>query len=275
MNPFAPASGLADPHVRVFQGRVFLYTGTDDDPEGRDWVMRRWRIFSSGDLKNWRSEGEILPRDTYMGEGSPDCWAGDVAEREGRYYFYFSDRSRGIGVMVADRPEGPFRDPVGKPLLEKSHDPTVLVEKDASRTAWLVSGSKERRGYTLARLREDMMGLAEDPKPITIRGREWEEAPSWMDKNYLFCHEGIYYLSWGRDYAVSDCLAGPYDSVGPVAEGEGLSEYAHGSFFQWKEQWYHIWCRYCRPGYKFRELVLRPCEVGQGKIKTLVDCPVV
>jgi hypothetical protein len=272
MNPFAPASGLSDPHARVFKDRVYLYTGRDGDPDDRDWVMRDWRIFSSTDLIDWRAEGVISPANNYMGAGSTDCWAGDTAERDGRYYFYFSDRTRGIGVMVADSPAGPFRDPLGKPLVAPMHDPTILIDDDPDRTPWMLYGEKSHR-YHLVRLNDDMTSLADNPQPIEIRGREWEAAPKWMDKNYLFKRDGVYFLSWGRDYAVSDRIEGPYQCRGSVGEGEGLSEYAHGSFFHWRGRDYHVWCRYLRPGYKFRELVIRPCKIEGGRITTLVDQP--
>jgi len=268
MNPFEPASGLSDPHVRIFNDRVYLYTGVDGHPDDRDWIMREWRIFSSTDLKDWQEEGVISPAETYMGEGSTDCWAGDAAERDGRFFFYFSDNTRGIGVMSADRPEGPYRDVLGSPLVAPLHDPTILIDDDPARTPWMLYGEKSVGGYQLVRLNTDMVSVAEGPYTVRIRGREWEDAPEWMDKNYLFKRDGLYYLSWGRDYAVSETIQGPYNCVGAVGHGEGLNEFAHGSFFHWRGQDYHVWCRYLRPGYKFRELVLRPCRIGAGRIVT-------
>jgi arabinoxylan arabinofuranohydrolase len=35
-----------------------------------------------------------------------------------------------IGVVVADNPFGPFVDPIGKPLVTGSYDPTVFVDND-------------------------------------------------------------------------------------------------------------------------------------------------
>lgn len=49
-----------------------------------------------------------------------------VIEANGKYYFYFGANNiyhesevGGIGVAVADRPEGPFKDALGKPLIGK------------------------------------------------------------------------------------------------------------------------------------------------------------
>ena len=121
-------------------------------------------------------------------------------------------------------------------------------------------------------LNEDMISLAETPKPIVIKGDEWEKAPEWMDKNYIFKYNGTYYLSWGRDYATSKNIYGPYTCQGAVGQGHHLSEYAHGSFFNWKDQFYHIWTYYLRQGYKYRECIISYChKTDDGEIVTDTD----
>ena len=65
------------------------------------------------------------------------------------------------------------------------------------------------------------------------------------DKNSLHERDGIYYLScFGYD-ATSRSLHGPYVHRGLVGTGWGLdTPYAHGDFFRWRGDWYHVWCRY-------------------------------
>lgn len=90
-----------------------------------------------------------------------------------------------------------------------------------------------------------------------------------MDKNYIFKHNKTYYLSWGRDYAVSDNIYGPYKSAGSVGVGHNLNELAHGSFFNWKGQFYHIWCYYIKKGFKYRTSIISYCHMDDdGKIVT-------
>lgn len=118
-------------------------------------------------------------------------------------------------------------------------------------------------------LNDDMISLTEDPKPITIIGEQWENAPNWMDKNYIFKYRDTYYLSWGRDYASSGNIYGPYTCAGTVGHGHHLNEYAHGSFFWWKGQFYHIWCYYINLKYKFRESIISYCHIDEdGKLVT-------
>ncbi|WP_435414356.1 family 43 glycosylhydrolase [Polaribacter aestuariivivens] len=269
-NPIIKDQGVSDPHIRVFNDTIYLYSGHDSHPSDKTWKMKDWRVFSSTDLLNWKIRDTISPKENYMANDSEDCWAGDAISRNGKYYFYFSDRKRGVGVMTSDSPVGPFIDPLNKPLVSPMHDPTILVDDDANKTHYLVYGDKENQnGFHIAKLNDDMISLAEQPKLIKINGKEWENAPRWMDKNYIFKHNNTYYLSWGRDYAISDNAYGPYNSVGSVGVGHNLNEFAHGSFFKWKGQFYHIWCYYIKKGFKYRTSIISYCHMDDnGKIVT-------
>lgn len=259
-NPLIKDIGMSDPHVRVFEDKLYLYSGHDESPKDRLWVMKDWRVFSSTDLINWELETIISPADNYMKNDSINCWASDAATRNGKYYFYFSDHKNGIGVMTSDSPGGPFVDALGKALVAPLHDPTIFIDDDdAARTPFMVYGDKSV-GYQIVQLNEDMISLAEAPRTLTIIGEEWEKAPEWMDKNYLFKRGDTYYLSWGRDYAISKNIYGPYQCVGAMGVGHKLNEFAHGSFFEWKGQFYHMWCYYLKSGFKYRECIMTYCH---------------
>lgn len=271
-HPISKYKGISDPHIRVFNDTVFLYSGHDSAPDDKTWIMKDWRIFSTTDLVDWKLEGTISPKANYMEDNTIDCWASDAATRNEKYYFYFSDRKRGVGVMVSDLPIGPFKDALGKPLVAPMHDPTILIDDDQNKTPYLVYGDKEGGGFHIAQLNEDMISIKGNSKPIKIIGKEWNNAPDWMDKNYLFKNKDTYYLSWGRDYAISKNIYGPYKCVGAVGNGHNLNEYAHGSFFWWKGQFYHMWCYYIRPGYRYRDIRLTYCHFSDdGQIVTDTD----
>jgi arabinoxylan arabinofuranohydrolase len=235
-NPLIAQPGMSDPHVLVEGDTVWLFTGHDVGHAVADWVMPDWRIYRSEDLRSWEQVGTIDPADTYLGKGSKDCWAGDVVARGGRYYWYFSDRNRSIGVMVADHPAGPWRDALGGPLV-KSFDPSIFVDDDGS--PYLIWGHGD---YRIARLDESMIRLAEEPRLLELDRRGIFPV---MDKNSLHKHAGVYYLSCSGHYATSASPYGPYVAQGCVGNGYQLeSPYAHGDFFQWRGQWFHVWCRY-------------------------------
>lgn len=268
-NPLVKNAGMSDPHIRVFNDTIYLYSGHDTSPKDSTWIMKNWLVYSTTDLIHWTLRDSISPKDNYMANNSVDCWASDAASRHGQYYFYFSDRKRGIGVMKSHSPTGPFKDALGKALVSPMHDPTLFVDDNKLKTPYLIYGDKTGGGFHIAALNDDMISLAEQPKRIIINGKEWNEAPDWMDKNYLFKHNDTYYLSWGRDYAISKHIYGPYTCVGSVGNGHHLDEFAHGSFFEWKGQFYHIWCYYIKPGYKYRESIISYCHFDdQGRIVT-------
>lgn len=267
-NPLVKDIGMSDPHIRVFNDTVYLFCGHDDSPDDNPWVMKEWRVFRSTDLIDWEQVSTISTKDNYMPDDSEECWAGDAIQRNGKTYFYFSHQKHSIGVMQADKPDGHYLDALGKPLVAPMHDPTILIDDDKAKTPYMVYGDKAGE-YHVVRLNDDMISVAEEPKPIVINGKEWENAPEWMDKNYIFKHNDTYYLSWGRDYAVAKNIYGPYECVGAVGYGHDLDEYAHGSFFHYKGQFYHDWCYYIRKGYKYRETIMTYCHMADnGEIVT-------
>ncbi len=263
-NPIVVNEGMSDPHARVFNNKIYLYTGHDDSPTDPLWVMKDWRVYSTTDLINWELESTISPKDNYMDDNSTSCWASDAATQNGKYYFYFSDRDRSTGVMESNSPTGPFVDKRGSALFGL-HDPTVIEENG---THYIIFGNKES-SYQIAKLNNDMSSLGETPKKIVINGSQWAAAPKWQDKNYVFKHNGIFYLSWGTDYATSTNIYGPYTCQGSVGQGYKLDAFAHGSFFWWKGQFYHVWCYYINNAYKYRESIITYCHfTDDGKIVT-------
>ena len=252
-NPIVPYVGMADPHIFIFNGKPFLYSTRDLDSlaKGR-FIMPDWHIWSTNDLLHWKHERTILPTETYMGK-STDCWATDMGWRNGKYYFYFSNKNISTGVMVSESPIGPFKDALGKPLLDtglttsKEYDPTILMDDDIQKTAYIAFGHHRdddpKLGYYIAKLNEDMISLAEPPRKIIFTGTE--DVLSANDKPNLHKYNGVYYLSAGSHYATSTNIYGPYIRRGNSGFGKfGLTQQAHGNYFMWNNQWFHTWCKF-------------------------------
>ena len=236
-NPIIPHDGVCDPHIHIFGGKAYLYSTHDDGPGHDIYTMYDWRVFSSDDLVHWTLESTLCPEDTYIGATS-ECYATDAAERDGKYYFYFSHQQYSTGVAVGDAPGGPFRDALGRALLPKgladtaSYDPTVFVDDDPQRTPYIVFGYQwVGKRYYIARLNEDMISLAETPRPITIEGDWVGSDASWITKR-----GGVYYLnSHEAAYALSDSIYGPYVSRKPFYKDAHAD---HGTFFDFHNQNY-------------------------------------
>nr|WP_294897616.1 family 43 glycosylhydrolase [uncultured Pedobacter sp.] len=253
LKPMVADVGMADPHIHIFNNKAYLYATRDGDKTAKTFVMPDWKIWTSTDLVNWKLETTIDPATTYMGK-SNDCWAPDMAYKNGKYYFYFSNGNVNTGVLVGNTPIGPFKDVLGKPLLPenltpgKEYDPTVIIEKDKAKTAYIAFGHYRAvdptLNYMIAKLNSDMISLDEKPRKLVIKGSA--EGLLACDKPNLHQRNGIYYLSAGTSYATSRNIYGPYTRRGYSANIDlyGLNTAAHGNFFEWNNQWFHTWCHF-------------------------------
>lgn len=274
-NPIIANQGVNDPHIHIFGDTAYLYASHDKSARNDRFIMEDWQVWSSDDLVNWRLRSTLHPDQTYL-RNQPDfalAWATDAAEKNGRFYWYFSEGNRQTGVVVGESPVGPWSDPLAKPLLTQDrtatheYDPGLYSEGD---NRFIIFGVWD---YHLARLGDDMISLAEEPRKIEIRdargpytfssGTPFDGKPT-DDKPFLHKHGDLYYLSWGAFYATSKELYGPYDYRGEVITDHsfptGLSKPTwptgpqqgrHGSFFTWHGQTYFAYCDISQSGNRY------------------------
>ncbi len=234
VNSIAPDRGLADPHVLIVNDTLYVMCGHD-----ASWFthttchMDRWELWSTTNLRDWSYILSIRNVDTYMGD-QPNCWAGDLDTKDGKYYWYFSNKFHNTGVMVAPSMHGPWKDALGEPLLPtgiigkgRPYDPEIYVEDDEH---YIIFGAGV---YYIATLGDDMISLKDKPRAIKVVNKDGSFKGT-ADKPTMFKRNGIYYLVWGELYAMSDKLEGPYTFEGEFIYG------GHGSIFEWKGQWYTI-----------------------------------
>ncbi len=145
-NPIIQTRYTADPAPVVIHGKVYLYTDHDED-HATWFVMKDWRLYTSSDMVNWTDEGSPLSLKTFSW-AARDAWAPQVIQRNGKYYCYAPMTQKGVGmsvgVAVANRPEGPFHDALGHPLVHISPadiDPTVFIDRDGQ--AYLYWGNSQ------------------------------------------------------------------------------------------------------------------------------------
>lgn len=258
-NPILAGRGFTDPHVTVHGDRAYCFATHDYSSANSTFIMKDWWLWSSRDLVNWEHESTLRPEETYLGKPFDDCWATFGIVRDGRWFWYLSCGPTEIGVVVADSPKGPWRDPLGKPLIPKGltpteqRDPDILVDDDGS--VYMVYGTFD---YYVVRMGEDLTSLAETPQRILIdRPFGPYGAGRTDDKPSLHKRNGIYYLSWSSFYAMSDSVYGPYvfkgsvidpGLVAPEFQFEHLHHDRHGNFFNWHGQWYYIYNDKSHPG---------------------------
>ena len=258
--------GYADPAMTVHNGRMYMLVGKDKSPETKGFSMPYWSIFSSSDLLTWTKECDIDPKDSYLGAGYNSCWAGDISFKNNKVYVYFSEGGEATGVVVSDRPSGPFVDVLKKSLLpkemsiNKEYDPTIFSDDDGSN--YLIFGRDGRLGkdllhYQIVKLNSDMISLAGPSHDLvtstpngfgTIKlnkkkdGNGFDSIFIAQDHNYFHKHNGIYYLSRDVSYETSMNILGPYSNRRVLGTNRG-----HASYSEFNGQTYHAWEFTCEP----------------------------
>lgn len=261
-NPIIRDQFTADPTARVFNNKVYLYPSHDIVPpvgQRQDWFcMEDYHVFSSENLTDWTDHGVIVTQNKvpWVRPDSYSMWAPDCVERNGKYYFYFPSapkdgRGFGIGVAVADRPEGPF---ICEPEPIKGIsgiDPCVLQASDGN--AYIFWGAGR-----CAKLKPNMKELADDtPKEkVKFGNREFEmygvnclkDLPNRQAEGpFAFEYNSNYYLTYPYvrentevlGYAMSKNPMGPYEYKGLIMpEHENGCWTNHHSIINYKGQWY-------------------------------------
>jgi len=260
-NPIVQHVYTADPAPLVHNGRVYLYTGHDED--GSTWfTMKEWRVFSSADMVNWTDHGSPMSLATFSW-ASKDAWAGQAVERNGKFYWYVPvvNRATGrmaIGVGVADSPTGPFRDAIGRPLVENGEiDPSVMI--DDTGQAYLYWGNPN---LWYVRLNADMTSFSGGPTQIplttagfgertgdTTRPTLYEEGP------WVYKRNGLYYNVFAARccgefiaYSTAPSPTGPWTYRGTIMPTEGASFTNHAGIVDFKGSSYFFYHNGALPG---------------------------
>ena len=249
-NPIIRDQYTADPTARVFNGRMYLYPSHDIvspvEPEKKWFSMEDYHVFSSDNLTDWTDHGVIVTQNKvpWVQRDSYAMWAPDCVEKDGRYYFYFPAAPRGkerkgfgVGVAVAQHPEGPFM-PMWRPI-EGLHgiDPCVLIDPKDGKAYIYWAGM----GMWMARLKDNMMELDSEPQQVQKLPEGFKEGP------FVFSHGGKYYYTfpWVRDstetlaYAMGDSPMGPFEFKGVIMDESPVACWTnHHSIVEYCGQWY-------------------------------------
>ena len=248
----------ADPHAVLVGDELWVFpTGG----LGGSWQADRFGAFSSRDLKTWRSRGEMLRRDRirWIGDdGARDhfLWAPGIARANGKWYLYYSVGPQNptpsrIGVAVADRPQGPYRDS-GRPLVTGGNgfeaiDPMVFVDPRSAKI-YLYAGGSAGAKLRVWELNADMTSIAREVRV--------DQPPMFTEGAFMHERGGIYYLSYshghwnGPDYSAHYATApsptGPWTYRGAILTSDARHQGpGHHSFVQDPDgNWlivYHRW----------------------------------
>ncbi len=254
-NPVFPG-WYADPEAVVFDKKVWIYP-TYSAPFEEQVFMD---AFSTPDFVRWTKHARII--DTAAVKWAKKAmWAPSVIKNKGKYYLFFGANDvhegeiGGIGVAVADRPEGPFKDLLGKPLIPSIHNGAQPIDQyvfqDKGQYYMIYGGWGH---CNIVRLNSDFTALVPHPD-----GTIYKEItpPGYVEGPIIFTRNNKYYFMWseggwtGPDYrvayAVSDSLTGPYKKESTILQQDAAvaTGAGHHSVIQvpGKDEWYIVYHR--------------------------------
>ncbi len=227
-NPVFPG-WYADPEGIIYNRKFWIFP-TYSAPY-KDQVFMD--AFSSKDLTKWKKHARII--DTIaVSWAEKAMWAPSVIERKGKYFLFFGandiqsdEETGGIGIAVAEKPEGPYRDYLGKPLIDKFHNGAQPIDQfvfeDSDGRLYLIYGGW--RHCNIVRLKDDLTGV----EPLEDGTLFREITPEgYVEGPFMFIRNGKYYFMWSEGgwtgpnysvaYAIGDSPFGPFERIGKILQ---------------------------------------------------------
>ena len=174
---------IADPTTIEYDGRLYVYGTTDEiefDKYGNVienvYNTHTMSCISTDDLVNWKDEGKIDVKEltTY----AQKSWAPSIVSKEiggkTKFFIYYTTGGDGIAVLEADSPTGPWKDPLGKRIIDRSlptcseaevpwlFDPGVFVDDDGSAYIYFGGNNSGNNAGRVCKLNDDMISLDTD-----------------------------------------------------------------------------------------------------------------
>lgn len=188
-------------------------------------------VLHSNDLVNWRligyALGRLQPREYFSqvrpGEG---VWAPCIRFHGGSYYIYYPDPDRGIFMVKASDPRGPWSDPVrvkgGSGLI----DPSPLWDDDGmAYLVWAFAGSRAgvKSVLMVSRMHPDGASTFGDDVMVF----DGHDANPTVEGPKFYRHNGYYYIfapaggvTYGWQLVLrSKNIFGPYENKVVLSQG--------------------------------------------------------
>jgi beta-xylosidase len=217
----------ADPEGIIYGNTYWIYPTYSDNYEKQTF----FDCFSSSDLITWTKRHSII--DTAEVKWAKKAmWAPSVIQKDGKYYFFFAandvheGETGGIGVAVSDSPDGPYRDLLGKPLINDIVNGAQPIDQfvfNDGGSYYMYYGGW--RHCNVVKLNDDFTALTPFDDGETFR----EITPEgYVEGPFMFKKGDKYYFMWseggwtGPDYSVaysvSDSPFGPFERAGRILQ---------------------------------------------------------
>jgi beta-xylosidase len=232
----------ADPEAEIFDNAYWIFPTYSADYDNQVF----FDAFSSSDLVHWENHIHIV--DTSIIKWAHRAlWAPAIIKKGSKYYLFFSandiqrpggiywdkndtkNHTGGIGIAVSDMPGGPYKDYLGKPLIDDFYndaqpiDQFVFQDKDS--TYYMIYGGWGH--CNIAKLNRYFTGFVpwNDGsifKEITPEG--YVEGP------LIFIRKHQYYFMWSEGnwgdssykvaYATADNITSKFIKIGTILQAD-------------------------------------------------------
>lgn len=219
----------ADPEAIIFDKTYWVYPTFSAPYEKQVF----FDAFSSKDLVHWTKHEKILDSSAVKWANKA-IWAPSIIKHKNKYFLFFGandiqndNEVGGIGVAVASKPEGPYKDYLGKPLVDKFYNGAQPIDqfvfKDKDGQCYLIYGGW--RHCNIAKLKPDFTGFIPFEDQTVFK----EITPeNYVEGPFMFMKNSKYYFMWseggwtGPDYcvayAIADSPMGPFKRIGKILE---------------------------------------------------------
>lgn len=232
-NPIVQTNYTADPAPMVYNDTFWVYSGHDEDAAEVWFNMQEWRCYSSVDMVNWTDHGSPIDLSVFSWANA-DAWAAQCIPHNGKFYFaapvfHTGTKDRMIGIAVADKPTGPFKDAIGKPLLSRNDccyiDPSLYVDDDDQ--AYMYWGNP----YCFyVKMNNDMISYTGEVVQIPENRETFSSC--YGEGPWLYKRNDLYYMIWAADnstgnenirYSTAPTATGPWSYQGIIMPTQGLT----------------------------------------------------
>ena len=282
-NPIMDHKFGADPYAMVYDGRVYVYMTNDNqqfDETNKNWngqpnaendysKISTINVISSADMVNWVDHGEIDVAG--IATWAKNSWAPAACHKtingKEKFFLYFADNGSGIGVLEADSPIGPFREPAtGSRLISWGSqaasgvtwlfDLAVLVDDDGTGYLYYGGGIPGNSQYDqnypntarVVKLADNMVQVSGNAVAIN--------APGLFEDSGIHKANGRYYYTYCSNFTndlsstgrgnicvmESSSPMGPFNYVGVVLSNPytyfGIGGNNHHAFFNFNGKTY-------------------------------------
>jgi beta-xylosidase len=228
----------ADPEGAIFDNTYWIFPTFSAKYNQQVFID----AFSSKDMVTWKKHSHVIDT-SIIKWANMAMWAPSIVKKGKKYFLFFSandiqsklrngvkdDTLGGIGIAVAKKPSGPYKDYLGKPLINQFYNNAQPIDQfvfqDVDKQYYIIYGGwgkcnigKLNKNFT------NLVPLSDGNLVKEITPKDYVEGPT------MFIRKGKYYLMWSEGgwtnstykvaYARANSVFGPFERETTILEAD-------------------------------------------------------